>query len=126
MKKILLMAIFAIGIVFASNAKEVFCEILGTYLNITASRIRIEVDFGEEQRNRWSNENVLYDSSGKPMKFNTMVDALNYLSQFGWKFKSAYYVGLTNSQVVHWLMSKEVENDEEIKEGIIQKRDQKY
>lgn len=107
------------------NAREVYCELLGTS-NISGSKVKVEVDFGEE-KNAWGKDgrDMLVDADGKPIKFNSMVDAMNYMSQFGWKFKSAYFVTVGGSNVIHWLLYKEVEDDSEIKEGITQKRDLK-
>ena len=121
MKKILLLAIFAIGIVFASNAKEVYCELVGSCI-ITGTKVRVSVDFGENTAFKAAN-NQLVDEQGKAIKFNTMVAALNYMGQFGWKFKAAYALSMGNQNVIHWLLAKEVENDEEIKEGILQHGD---
>ena len=80
-----------------------------------------------KKKNVWGNDgrDILVGEDGKPIKFNSMVDAMNYMSQFGWKFKSAYFVTVGGSNVIHWLLYKEVDDDSEIKEGITQKRDLK-
>lgn len=125
MKKLFLFVALLVCFSLNINAREVYCELLGIS-NISGSKVKVEVDFGEE-KNKWGKDSrdVLVDADGKPIKFNSMVDAMNYMSQFGWKFKSAYFVTVGGSNVIHWLLYKEVENDSEIKEGITQKRDLK-
>lgn len=55
-----------------------------------------------------------------------MVDALNYMTQFGWKFVDAYAITMSpNNHVYHWLLRKEVAIDETGREGINQVRDKK-
>lgn len=50
-----------------------------------------------------------------------MVDAMNYLAKFRWKFEQAYVVTNenTNQNIYHWLLSKDIVSDDEIREGII-------
>lgn len=54
-----------------------------------------------------------------------MVDAMNYLAKFRWKFEQAYVVTneSTNQNVYHWLLSKDIVSDDEIREGIITQKD---
>lgn len=63
----------------------------------------------------------LYDESGKKIKFNTMMDVVNYMSKRGWQVHSTYVVtegkGLTGGQnVIHFLLVKKVTNDSQIRE----------
>ena len=52
-----------------------------------------------------------------------MVDAMNYMAKSGWVFEQAYYVTVNGQNVIHWLLSKEVTSDEEIKDGFITKQE---
>ena len=63
--------------------------------------------------------------TGKKIEFNSMVDAMNYLAKFRWKFEQAYVVTneSTNQNVYHWLLSKDIVSDDEIREGIITQKD---
>ena len=51
-----------------------------------------------------------------------MVDAMNYMGKRGWKFEQAYVVTTSNQNVYHWLLSKEVTQDEMINDGFDTKR----
>ena len=69
------------------------------------------------------NKDGVVDESGRLIKFNSMVDALNYMGERGWVFEQAYTVTAGNENVYHWLLSKEVSNYDEVKEGILQRAD---
>lgn len=113
----------------STRTREVYCLILGKATNMLGlgSKCVVEVDFGEGQDIwRGGMDNTLVDENGKAIKFNSMVDALNYMTQFGWKFVDAYAITMSpNNHVYHWLLRKEVAIDETGREGINQVRDKK-
>ena len=55
---------------------------------------------------------MLKDNKGKPIKFESMIDALNYMSGQGWRFVDAYAITAGNQNVYHWIMSKTIEGEE--------------
>ncbi len=67
------------------------------------------------------------DENGNIRSFNSMVDAMNYMGSLGWEFEQAYVVtigtGGTAQNVYHWLMSKYIDEKDEIKDGINTKAD---
>lgn len=106
MKKIIIsICATLIGIVCYGQEK-VYCEIVGT-MKIFSGKVTISVDFGQQSAYQ---DNRLVDESGKVMTFNSMVDAMNFMSTKGWEFEQAYVVtmgaGNTASNVYHWLLSK--------------------
>lgn len=106
-----------------------FAELLGWNTNILGlkGKVNVEVDFGDESWGWQGNDgrNLLVDEDGKQIKFNSMVDAMNFMGERGWVFEAAYVVTVNNQNVIHWLMSKEIPLDGNAKEGIIQLRDSK-
>lgn len=60
----------------------------------------------------------IVDQNGKEMKFNSMVDAMNYMGTLGWEFEQAYVVTIGQQNVYHWLMSKLVDEEGAATEGI--------
>jgi hypothetical protein len=48
------------------------------------------------------------DENGKKISFNSMIDALNYLHKFGYRFKDAYAITINDRNVYHWIMEKEM------------------
>ena len=56
-----------------------------------------------------------------------MVDALNYMARFGWKFEQAYGItensAMSKNNVYHYLLSRELRGDENVNSGIYIKED---
>lgn len=103
---------------------KVFVELVGRQANLFSTKVKVNLDFGE--RSAWAsmgNKDGVVDESGRLIKFNSMVDALNYMGERGWVFEQAYTVTAGNENVYHWLLSKEVSNYDEVKEGILQRAD---
>lgn len=127
MKKILIsICAILVGLVCYGQEK-VYCEIVGT-MKILSGKVSVSVDFGQQSYYR---DNRLVDENGDVMTFNSMVDAMNYMSTLGWEFEQAYVVtmgaGNTASNVYHWLLSKykyEGE-DETLKTRSMVKKEQK-
>ena len=109
------------------QTKTVFAELLGWNTNVLGlgSKSKVEVDFGEENWGWQGNDgrNILVDENGKDIKFNSMVDAMNFMGERGWVFEAAYVVTVANQNVVHWLMSKTIGAGEDARQGVNQKRD---
>jgi len=82
-----------------------------------SNKVSIRLDYGQE-RNFWGGDTRIRDeNSGKVKKFNSAVDALNYMSAQGWEFVFAYTLPLGDgrdnvaeqtvvSQEVNFLMKK--------------------
>ncbi len=85
-----------------------YLEILGRVRGTT--KIAVEVDFG--QGKKWSSNltrvNVIKDENGKSIVFNSMIDALNFFSFFGYEFVNAYAhpVGMTEEMQYHYILRK--------------------
>lgn len=126
MKKVLfiLMLVLASMSVSAQNAKgngekyDVYCEIVGTS-KLLSTKVTVQVDFGQS---KWENAN-LYDKDGKKIKFNSMMDALDYMGKRGWKLCQTYAIGSGGSYVYHYIMVKNVTSDAEITENLDLKKD---
>lgn len=106
MKKIIIsICAILVGLVCYGQEK-VYCEIVGT-MKILSGKVSVSVDFGQQS---YFKDNRLVDENGDIMTFNSMVDAMNYMSTLGWEFEQAYVVtmgaGNTASNVYHWLLSK--------------------
>jgi len=55
---------------------------------------------------------LIVDENGKPITFNSMVDAMNYMGKLDWEFVQAYIVTEGNQNIYHWLMKRAVKLDE--------------
>lgn len=126
MKKIILMMLYA-AFCLSMSAQErgsephrVYCELVG-YEKFLSKKCKVEVDFGQ---NPYEDKRIAGED-GKSLTFNSMVDAMNYMGRFGWEFKQAYVVSISGQNIYHWLLSKKVDDDSEIREGITTKEDLK-
>jgi hypothetical protein len=70
-----------------SAAVEQYCEVVVTEL-IMSNKVAIDIDYGEERKR--IRDNRLKEENGKLKKFNTVIDALNYLGKNGWKLVNAF------------------------------------
>lgn len=99
-----------------------YCEIIGE-AHVLSNKVSVVLDFGQAS-NFWTGDRSLYDENGKRISFNSMLDAANYMARRGWELEIAFPVmhingGDSSSPYYHWIMSKMVNNDAQITEGLI-------
>ena len=94
-----------------------------------SSGLKIIFDFGTKASyNIWgtlSSKLKFVDENGEEIKFNSMVDAANYMVQRGWTFQQAYSSAYGGQIIIHWIFYKDADNIEEAKEGILTKAEYK-
>lgn len=102
----------------APGTNRVYAELLGYGTNFLGlnKNVNVTVDLGQFQSAFKSYE--ILDENGKPMKFNSMVAAMNYMGERGWKFIQAYVVTVSNQNVYHWLLYKDVTDRNQIYDGL--------
>ena len=101
---------------------KVYCEIIGQSHSLS-NKVDVELDFGQASA-FWTGDRSLYDENGKKIKFNSMLDAANYMGRRGWDLEIAYPVvsisgGDSGSPEYHWVMSKMVTTEAQITEGLM-------
>ncbi|GAB2841321.1 hypothetical protein [Ferruginibacter profundus] len=122
MKKVLLISIVLFNAI-ASKAQtdtskvEQYCQVIATP-RLLSNKVTIDIDFGEE-KSFWR-DNRLKTEEGKIKKFNTIIDALNYMGFTGWTFINAYPVRRGDTEIFHFAFKKqfvksEIENQSDIK-----------
>lgn len=126
MKRFLIAFVLLLAMVgaFAQSQDEnrVYCELVGSP-GLFSSKVKVTIDFGQET-SYWkgSKDQQLVDADGNDIKFNSMVDAMNFMGKNGWKFVQAYTIGDgENGYVYHWLLYKDVKDDSEVLEGFMTK-----
>ena len=98
MRKFLtLLALVLVG--FTVNAQSVngvplkdidqtYVQIVGTS-NMMGNKVKIQIDFGQENK-YWSTKDTrMLDDDGNDIKFNSMIDALNFMNKAGYEFLTA-------------------------------------
>lgn len=110
--------LFVVMIVLFSYAKgfsqedpmkvEQYCEVVATP-RLLSTKVTIDIDYGEE-RSVWR-DNRLKEENGRLKKFNSVIDALNYMGKEGWKLVNAFPVNTSGSSasisfVYHYVFKK--------------------
>jgi hypothetical protein len=83
---------------------EQYCQIMATS-RLFSNKVTIDIDFGEE-KSFWA-DTRMKTFDGKLKKFNTIIDALNFMGKEGWIFINAYPVHNGNSEVYHYGFKKQ-------------------
>lgn len=94
---------------------NVYCELTG-YNTFGFGKLKVMLDMGYSTKN----ENSIYGEDGNKVKFNSMMEVLDYMGKRGWKLVNTYYITMTGkANVVHYVMEKRVSSDKEKTEGLI-------
>lgn len=117
MRKILLIAMLIVPMICLGQTHKVYAQIVGE-TNISASKVGITLIINNDKIKM----KELVDKSGKEIEFSQMSAAINFMVSIGWKFEQ-YTVFGGNGAEYTCIISKEVNNDAEIKEGIKTKDD---
>lgn len=117
---IIFMMLFASLTASAQNYKNdgkpyyFYCE-MTAQLNL-AGKLRLTLEWDKQRTTEY-----LRDDNGEKIEFASVVDMMNYMSKRGWEMNQTYVV----QNVVRFLFRKLVTTDEEAKEGLHFKSDQK-
>ncbi|HMJ48840.1 MAG TPA: hypothetical protein VK498_16020 [Ferruginibacter sp.] len=83
-----------------------YVQIVGTS-RLLSNKLTIEIDFGQENKLFSSDKDTrVKNENGKNMIFNSMVDALNFMTKNGYEFVQAYAFATNNQSVYHYLLKK--------------------
>lgn len=85
-----------------------YLQIVGTS-KMMSSKLTIAIDIGQKTKFFSSNkdETLLQDKNGEGLIFNSMIDALNFMSSNGYDFVTANIITIGNQNVYHYLMRKQ-------------------
>jgi hypothetical protein len=109
MKKIIAIGIFLFSTLILnaqtdSSKVEQYCQLIATP-RLLSNKVTIDIDFGDE-KGFWQ-DNRLKTDEGKIKKFNTIIDAMNYMGRDGWIFINAYPVHMGQTDVYHFAFKKQ-------------------
>ena len=117
MKKILFLALIltASCLTKAQTVNEIpisqldveYVQIVGTS-KLLSTKLTIEIDFGQNTKFfSTGKETIVKDENGKNLVFNSMIDALNFMTKNGFEFVNAYAISVSSNQnVYHYLLRK--------------------
>ena len=83
-----------------------YVEIVGT-TKLLSKKVTIDIDFGQEDKLFSSRkDSQIKDENGKKKSFNSMIDALNFMSKNGYDFVDSYAALVGEQNVYHYLLKK--------------------
>ncbi len=120
MKKLLL-AIACSVVALAAAAQShpvpefIYCKIIGSH-KVLSSKVTVLIDFGQETSLFATNK--LRGDDGKPIVFNSMIDAMNWMGADGWELVLAYVEAdvsgssgsTSTTTTTHWVLKKSIES----------------
>ena len=122
MKKLFI--IFTMSVCFfTANASSIYCELIGTKIFSATEEFTIYADFGEYQKIIFPI--IMKNDNGITMRFHSFVDAMNWMDKKGWKLEHAYTTGSGSDIMYHWILSKEVDDNDVIINAIEDYKKQK-
>lgn len=116
MKKLILLISFAILSFSASfsqvivdevdinNLDLTYIKLTGVNTSVFGVKYKIYVDYG--QKVKMFKAAKIKNSEGKNMKFNTMIDALNFMSKNGWKFVTYSETNVNGKIITAYLLER--------------------
>ena len=85
-----------------------YVQIVGT-AKLLSQKVSIEIDFGQENKLFNARDTQFRNKDGKLVIFNSMIDALNFMSENGYDFVDAYTITISSQNVYHYLLKKRTE-----------------
>ena len=95
------------GVDINTKAGVEYCELVGYGKFLSAKKI-IYVDYGQKRKLLTDLEKFyIMDKDGNKVKFYSMVQALNFMSENGWKFTHSYIAKTQSKGIVyHYLLKR--------------------
>ena len=82
-----------------------YVEIVGE-TKAFSSKLTIQLDFGQKNKLWGNKEYDLKGEDGKKLEFNSMIDALNFMTKNGFEFVQAYAITISTQNFYHYLLRK--------------------
>ena len=110
MNKILFLCLLLSNAAFGQKLER-YCEVVATG-KAFSNKVTIQVDYGEERG--FLKDIKVRDEEGAAVKFNTLVDALNYMGTQNWHLVNAFPILNPGSglSVLHFFFKKEYDASE--------------
>jgi len=88
-----------------AHAKERYL-LLFAQAPILSSKVKIYVDMGTPG-NPMKDFEVLKGDDGKPIKFSSPMEGVNYMGEQGWEYVEAFALTVGSNNVYHFVMKRE-------------------
>ncbi len=82
-----------------------YIQIVGSK-KLLSNKVNVQIDFGQVDKIFKAKDTQIKDENGKLTTFNSMIDALNFMSKAGYEFVNAYAISVGNQNVYHYMLRK--------------------
>ena len=119
MRKVLITVVLIIGFVSATFGQTVngvdlksidveYVQIVGTQKGLLSNKVIINLDFGQHVK-YFNNgkQSIITDENGEKVIFNSMMDALNFMTKYGYSFINSNMYSIGNQRVAHFMLKKD-------------------
>ncbi|MBB5285752.1 hypothetical protein HNQ92_003912 [Rhabdobacter roseus] len=89
-----------------------YLQIEGTHV-LLSPKLSIDIDYGQRDRALVLKDTEVRDENNKPVKFNSMIDALNFMSAQGYEFVQAYTMQDSSHQTSCYFLLKRKKSEKE-------------
>ena len=93
-------------IVYENDKIEIFCDLVSTRKFLGTDEI-ITVNYGTRD-SIWNNEKMFSIMPSDLKKYNSVIDALNYMGSEGWTEISSHSSSQNSYIVKHYILKKEI------------------
>lgn len=82
-----------------------YLQIVGTSKSFS-NKVTISIDYGQHTKLISAKGTSVKDEAGKVVAFNSMIDALNFLSKHGYEFVNSNLISVGGQNVYHYLLKR--------------------
>ncbi|MES2558553.1 MAG: hypothetical protein V4590_02355 [Bacteroidota bacterium] len=82
----------------------IYCELEGV-TKFMSPKVTIAIDEGQAI-SIWKDERLRDEVTGKIRTFNSMIEALNYMSEKGWELQQASYMNAGSVIIYRWILKR--------------------
>ena len=100
-------------VTYENNTIEVFCDLISTK-KFLGTKETININYGTRD-SLWQDEKIYTLIASELKKYNSIVDALNYMGNEGWKTISSYSTSHNSYIVEHFILKKEIQKQNTLK-----------
>ena len=84
-----------------ADIKAKYLEILPAPVLMKSARVNLYINYGQKLKNLSNPEKLVLDSMGKKMDFNSIIEGLNFMNEYGYELVHPY-----GTEPVYFLMRK--------------------
>lgn len=82
-----------------------YIQIMAT-TKLLSTKVTVDIDFGQRNKAFALKDTEIRDENNQVVSFNSIIDALNFMSASGYDFVQAYTVTISNTVVYYYVMRK--------------------